>query len=46
MTGLTCERDVRPWLKGRSFLLCCADDGCLGGEREAGARTIMAVRPT
>jgi hypothetical protein len=39
------ERDVRPRLKGRGFLMRFAADFCLGGEREADARQIMAVLP-
>lgn len=39
------ERDVRPRLKGRCFLLRFADDFCIGGELEADARKIMAVLP-
>jgi RNA-directed DNA polymerase len=39
------ERDVRPRLKGRAFLLRFADDFCIGCELEADARQIMAVLP-
>jgi RNA-directed DNA polymerase len=39
------ERDVRPRLKGRGFLIRFAADFCIGGEREADARKIMAVLP-
>jgi RNA-directed DNA polymerase len=39
------EREVRPRLKGRAFLLRVADDFCIGGEREGDARQIMAVLP-
>jgi RNA-directed DNA polymerase len=39
------ERDVRPRLKGRGFLIRFADDFCIGCEREADARKIMAVLP-
>jgi len=38
-------REVRPRMKGRCFLLRCADDCVLGCEREADARRIMAVLP-
>jgi len=40
-----CEQEVQPRLKGRSFLIRCADDLVIGGELEADARKIMAVRP-
>jgi RNA-directed DNA polymerase len=39
------EREVRPRLKGKCFLLRFADDFCIGCEREADARKIMAVLP-
>jgi group II intron reverse transcriptase/maturase len=39
------ERDVRPRLKGRGFLIRFADDFCIGCELEADARKIMAVLP-
>jgi group II intron reverse transcriptase/maturase len=39
------ERDVRPRLKGRCFLLRFADDFCIGCELEVDARKIMAVLP-
>jgi RNA-directed DNA polymerase len=39
------EREVRPRLKGRAFLLRFADDFCIGCEREGDARKIMAVLP-
>jgi group II intron reverse transcriptase/maturase len=39
------ERDVRPRMNGRTFLLRCADDCVIGCEREADARRIMAVLP-
>jgi RNA-directed DNA polymerase len=38
-------RAVRPRLQGRACLLRLAADFCLGGELEADARQIMAVRP-
>jgi hypothetical protein len=38
-------REVRPRMKGRCFLLRCADDCVIGCEREADARRIMAVLP-
>ena len=40
-----CEQEVQPRLKGRSFLIRCADDVVIGGELEADARRIMAVLP-
>jgi hypothetical protein len=40
-----CEREVRPRLKGRCVLIRFADDFCIGGEREADARKMMAVLP-
>jgi RNA-directed DNA polymerase len=39
------EREVRPRLKGRACLLRFADDFCIGCEREADARKIIAVLP-
>jgi group II intron reverse transcriptase/maturase len=39
------EREVQPRLKGRSFLIRFADDFCIGCEREADARKVMAVLP-
>ena len=39
------ERDVNPWMKGRTFLLRAADDCVIGCAREADARPIMAVLP-
>jgi RNA-directed DNA polymerase len=39
------ERQVRPRLKGRGFLLRVADDCCIGGARAGDARKIMAVLP-
>jgi RNA-directed DNA polymerase len=39
------EREVRPRLKGRAFLIRFADDFCIGCEREGDARKIMAVLP-
>jgi RNA-directed DNA polymerase len=39
------EREVRPRLKGRAFLLRCAEDFCIGCELAGDARKIMAVRP-
>lgn len=39
------ERDVRPRLQGRCFLLRFADDFCIGCELETEARKIMAVLP-
>ena len=41
-----CEREGRPRLKGRCFLLRFADDFCSGCEGEADARRSMAVLPT
>jgi hypothetical protein len=40
-----CEQEVQPRLKGRSFLIRCADDCVIGCALEADARTIMAVLP-
>lgn len=40
-----CEREVRPRMKGRCFLIRCADDLVIGCELETDARRIMAVRP-
>jgi len=40
-----CEREGRPRLKGRAFLLRFAEDCCLGCEREGDARKIRAVLP-
>ena len=40
-----CAREVRPRLQGRAFLMRCADDCCIGGEREGEARKILTVRP-
>jgi len=37
------ERDVKPRMKGRTFLLRFADDFVIGCEREENARRIMAV---
>ena len=39
------EREVRPRLKGRSFLIRFADDFVIGCELEADARRLMAVLP-
>ena len=39
-------REVRPRLKGRSFLIRFADAFCIGCELEVDARKIMAVLPT
>lgn len=39
------ERDVKPRMKGRTFLLRFADDFVIGCEREEDARRIMAVLP-
>jgi hypothetical protein len=39
------ERDVRLRLKRRGFLFRLADAFCIGCEREADARKIMAVLP-
>src|ERR1700681_1673699 len=39
------ERDVKPRMKGRVFLIRFADDFVIGCEQEADARTIMAVLP-
>ena len=39
------EREVRPRLKGRAFLIRFADDFCIGCELEGDARKIMAVLP-
>jgi RNA-directed DNA polymerase len=38
-------REVRPRMKGRGVRLRVADDGVIGGAREADARRLMAVRP-
>jgi RNA-directed DNA polymerase len=40
-----CEREVRPRLKGRAFLMRCAEDFCLGCARDGDARKIRAVPP-
>jgi RNA-directed DNA polymerase len=40
-----CEREARPRLKGRAFLMRFADAFCSGGEREPEARRIMAGLP-
>jgi hypothetical protein len=40
-----CEREVRPRLQGHAFLLRLAADVCIGGERAADARQIMAGLP-
>jgi RNA-directed DNA polymerase len=40
-----CEREVEPRMNGRCFLIRCADDFVIGGEREADARRMMAVLP-
>jgi hypothetical protein len=39
------ERDVKPRMKGRTFLTRFADDFVIGCEREEDARRIMAVLP-
>jgi len=39
------EPDVKPRMKGRTFLLRFADDFVIGSEREEDARRIMAVLP-
>jgi RNA-directed DNA polymerase len=39
------EREVKPRMKGRCFLIRFADDFVIGCEREADARRIMAVLP-
>jgi group II intron reverse transcriptase/maturase len=39
------EREVRPRLQGRAFLLRVADDFCIGGARAGDARKSMAVLP-
>ena len=39
------EREVRPRMKGRCFLMRCADDFVIGCELETDARRIMAVLP-
>lgn len=39
------ERDVKPRLKGRMFLIRYADDFVLGFEQEADARKVLAVLP-
>jgi group II intron reverse transcriptase/maturase len=39
------ERDVKPRMKGRTFLIRFADDFVIGCEREEDARRIMAVLP-
>ena len=41
-----CEREVRPRMQGRCFLIRFADDFVIGCEREADARRIMDVLPT
>jgi RNA-directed DNA polymerase len=38
-------REVQPRMPGRCFLMRFADDGVMGGEWDADARTIMAVLP-
>ncbi len=40
-----CEREVRPRMKGRCFLIRYCDDFVIGCEREADARRILAVLP-
>jgi RNA-directed DNA polymerase len=40
-----CEREVRPRLRGRAFLMRFADDFCIGCELARDARKIMAVLP-
>ena len=40
-----CEREVRPRMKGRGFLIRFADDFVIGCELEGDARRIMAVLP-
>jgi Reverse transcriptase (RNA-dependent DNA polymerase) len=40
-----CEREVRPRMKGRCFLIRFADDFVIGCELEGDARRIMAVLP-
>jgi group II intron reverse transcriptase/maturase len=39
------EREVKPRMRGRCFLLRCADDFVIGCEREDDARRILAVLP-
>jgi len=39
------ERDVRPRLKGRAFIVRYADDAVLGFEHEADARRVLEVLP-
>lgn len=39
------ERDVRPCLQGRAFLIRYADDFVMGFEREDDARRVLAVLP-
>jgi RNA-directed DNA polymerase len=39
------EREVRPRMQGRCFLMRCADDLVMGGELATEARKIMAVLP-
>jgi RNA-directed DNA polymerase len=39
------ERDVRPRMRGRTFLIRVADDVVIGCEREEDARRLMAVLP-
>jgi RNA-directed DNA polymerase len=39
------ERDVRPRMRGRTFLTRLADDVVIGGEREDDARRLMAALP-
>jgi RNA-directed DNA polymerase len=38
-------REVQPRMPGRCFLMRFADDGVMGGEWDADARTLMAVLP-
>ena len=40
-----CEREVRPRMQGRCFLIRCADDFVIGCDQEGDARKIMAVLP-
>jgi RNA-directed DNA polymerase len=40
-----CEREVKPRLRGRAFMVRFADDGWLAFEREDDARRVMEVRP-
>ena len=41
-----CERAGRPRMKGRGFLMRCAEDVVMGGALATEARRIMAVLPT